>query len=260
MPATITLSGSGIDQADEGYAWTGTPGTALTLTATVSGAVPDGRELRVTQVDADGTETLIQDWSAMEQEGEASSLSVSWTPSASGAHLRVETRDITRVVRSTSLSVAAAPAPQPTAGTWQWGARGWWYRYADGTYPASETLVIDGQVYRFDAAGYMRTGWVREDGTWYYHAVSGAQASGWVLDGVSWYYLTPGTGAMATGWLKDGASWYYLNPASGAMVTGWLKDGDSWYYLRPGSGAMVTGRVWIGWRWYTFADNGQWIR
>ena len=59
-------------------------------------AVPDGRELRVTQVDADGTETLIQDWSAMEQEGEASSLSVSWTPNASGAHLRVETRDITR--------------------------------------------------------------------------------------------------------------------------------------------------------------------
>lgn len=260
VPATITLSGSGIDQADEGYAWTGTPGTALTLTATVSGAVPDGRELRVTQVDADGTETLIQDWSAMEQEGEASSLNVSWTPNASGAHLRVETRDITRVVRSTSLSVTAAPAPQPTAGTWQWGARGWWYRYADGTYPASETLVIGGQVYRFDAAGYMRTGWVREDGTWYYHAVSGAQASGWVLDGVSWYYLTPGTGAMATGWLKDGASWYYLNPASGAMVTGWLKDGDSWYYLRPGSGAMVTGRVWIGWRWYTFADNGQWIR
>ena len=68
VPATITLSGSGIDQVDEGYTWTGTPGTALTLTASVSGAVPDGREPRVTQVDADGTETLIQDWSAMEEE------------------------------------------------------------------------------------------------------------------------------------------------------------------------------------------------
>ena len=164
---------------------------------------------------------------------------------------------------SVSASVAvrvSAAGPASQAGSWRWDVHGWWYRYADGTYPANETLVIDGQVYRFDAAGYMRTGWVREDGTWYYHAASGAQASGWVLDGVSWYYLTPGTGAMATGWLKDGDSWYYLNPASGAMVTGWLKDGDSWYYLRPGSGAMVTGRVWIGWRWYTFADNGQWIR
>ena len=260
VPATITLSGAGVSEAGDGYAWTGTSGVALTLTASVSGAVPDGRELRITQVDADGTEVLIQDWRAMEQEGEASSLSVSWTPTDSSARLHVETRDITRVVRSTSLSVTAAPAPQPTAGMWTWGARGWWYRYADGTYPASETLVIDGQVYRFDAAGYMRTGWVREDGTWYYHDASGAQASGWVLDGVSWYYLTPGTGAMATGWVKDGATWYYLNPASGAMVTGWLKEGESWYYLRPGSGAMVTGRVRIGWRWYTFADNGQWIR
>ena len=109
-------------------------------------------------------------------------------------------------------------APAPMAGTWKRDGRGWWYRYEDGTYPADTTLVIDGATYRFDASGYMRTGWVREQGSWYYHSASGAQASGWVLDGISWYYLDPVTGVMATGWVKDGDTWYYLNPTTGKMV------------------------------------------
>ena len=237
-------------------------GTPTTVKASTQGGTLGGRELRVVQIGADGTETVLQDWESMQGSSDesASTDSYTWTPASADVSLRVDVRQDPHAVTSVAVTLKASSDTTPAEGAWAWGARGWWYRYADGTYPASETLVIGGQVYRFDAAGYMRTGWVREDGTWYYHAVSGAQASGWVLDGVSWYYLTPGTGAMATGWLKDGASWYYLNPASGAMVTGWLKDGDSWYYLRPGSGAMVTGRVWIGWRWYTFADNGQWIR
>ena len=147
----------------------------------------------------------------------------------------------------------------PKTGEWKWGARGWWYRYEDGSYPSSAALVIDGSTYRFDAAGYMRTGWVKDQGAWYYHEASGAQASGWVFSGARWYYLSPDSGVMVTGWVQVGSTWYYLSPDSGAMATGWLKEGGYWYYLQPGSGAMVTGWLKIWGTWYHFADNGQLI-
>jgi len=98
--------------------------------------------------------------------------------------------------------------PQQQTGEWVWGARGWWYRYADGSYPVGTAVTIGGRVYRFDVAGYMRVGWVRDNGAWYYHLRSGVQASGWVSSGGSWYYLTPGSGAMSTGWVSDGWAWY----------------------------------------------------
>ena len=147
----------------------------------------------------------------------------------------------------------------PKTGEWTWGARGWWYRYEDGSYPSSTALVIDGSTYRFDVSGYMRTGWVFEDGQWFYHSLSGAQATGWVRSGVHWYYLDPASGVMVTGWVQVGSTWYYLNPSDGAMATGWLKEGGYWYYLQPGSGAMVTGWLKIWGTWYHFADNGQLI-
>ena len=147
----------------------------------------------------------------------------------------------------------------PKTGEWKWGARGWWYRYEDGSYPSSAALVIDGSTYRFDASGYMRTGWVKDQGAWYYHEASGAQTTGWVRSGVYWYYLDPASGVMATGWVQVGSTWYYLSPDSGAMATGWLKEGGYWYYLQPGSGAMVTGWLKIWGTWYHFADNGQLI-
>ena len=147
----------------------------------------------------------------------------------------------------------------PKTGEWTWGARGWWYRYEDGSYPSSAALVIDGSTYRFDVSGYMRTGWVFEDGQWFYHSLSGAQATGWVRSGVHWYYLNPASGVMVTGWVQVGSTWYYLNPSDGAMATGWLKEGGYWYYLQPGSGAMVTGWLKIWGTWYHFADNGQLI-
>ena len=147
----------------------------------------------------------------------------------------------------------------PKTGEWTWGARGWWYRYEDGSYPVDAAVVIDGSTYRFDAAGYMRTGWVKDQGAWYYHSLSGAQASGWVSSGGRWYYLSPDSGVMVTGWVQVVSTWYYLNPSDGAMATGWLKEGGYWYYLQPGNGAMVTGWLKIGGTWYHFADNGQLI-
>ena len=149
------------------------------------------------------------------------------------------------------------PQPQPApTGSWMLDSVGWWYRNADGSYPAGKAMMIDGRTYRFDASGYMRTGWVNDAGTWYFHDGSGAQLSGWQAVGGSWYYL--GTdGAMRTGWVKVDGTWYFMNP-SGSMYTGWLNLGGTWYYLQ-GNGAMATGHLTIGSTPRYFDENGVWI-
>ena len=161
-----------------------------------------------------------------------------------------------RAVQQVRLQGDPTPAPTPQGGQWVSDSVGWWYRYADGTYPVSQTVQIGNSTYRFGADGYMRTGWVNEDGAWFYYDASGAQASGWVKDGSSWYYLDPATGQMVTGWILDGPTWYYLTPGSGAMATGWVKDGSAWYYMAP-SGALTTGWVKDGGSWYYLStDSG----
>ncbi len=151
------------------------------------------------------------------------------------------------------------PAPAPQDGQWVSDSVGWWYRYSDGTYPAGQAVQIGHSIYRFDARGYMRTGWASEGGSWFYHDASGAQVSGWVKDGSSWYYLDPATGRMVTGWLLDGLTWFYLTPGSGAMATGWVWDGSAWYYMAP-SGALTTGWVRDGGSWYYLStDSGAMV-
>ena len=256
----VSVSGTGINEAGAGYTLTTTVGTPTTINVSAQGGTLGGRELRVVQVSAGGTETILQDWASMQGSSDqsASTFSYTWTPTSAEASLRFDVRQDPHAV--TSTTVKASSDTTPAQGQWAWGARGWRYRYADGTYPTNTSKTIGGKVYRFDADGYMRTGWVFEQGSWYYHALSGAQVTGWVLDGVSWYYMDPSTGAMATGWVTVGSHSYYLDPQTGVMKTGWLKDGDSWYYLKPGSGQMATGRVWIGWRYYRFSETGQLIR
>ena len=151
------------------------------------------------------------------------------------------------------------PTPAPQGGAWISDSVGWWYRYADGTYPVGQAVQIGHSIYRFDSRGYMRTGWASEGGSWFYHDASGAQASGWVKDGSSRYYLDPATGRMVTGWLLDGLTWYYLSPAGGAMATGWVWDGSAWYYMAP-SGALTTGWVKEGGSWYYLStDSGAMV-
>ena len=271
---TLTVSGTGVAEAEVGYTLAVSPGVPATVEITAGGGVATGREARVVRVGANTTEMLLQDWTAMTDAAEekVSTLIYTFTPSLTDSELRVDVRDASGIQQSATVSVTVnrvlpplplpdpnddptpapvedpdptgakpspvidddpQPAPTPSqipvpapsqtsipqqqTGEWVWGARGWWYRYADGSYPAGTAVTIGGRVYRFDAAGYMRVGWVRDNGAWYYHLRSGVQASGWVLDGGSWYYLTPGSGTMATGWVSD------------------------------------------GWAWYRFADSGQWV-
>ena len=143
------------------------------------------------------------------------------------------------------------------AGSWVKDATGWWYRYEDGTYPASTSVQIGGATYRFDARGYMVTGWVLDGGRWFYHEASGAQVSGWANVDGTWYYLDPATGVMATGWANVGGTWYYLH-ALGAMVTGWAYVDGTWYYLTP-SGAMAIGWVNDGGSWYYLDVSGAMV-
>ena len=288
-PTRVTLSGQGIGESRDGYKLSASAGAPTSVKVSAEAGVSGGREMRVVQMNADGSRKVLQNWTAMSTSADARSaaLSYTWTPT-DGQRLRVQVRDASYLTNTLVLKQPGTPEPQPTPdpdpapkdGKWVSDSRGWWYRYSDGSYPVSERVAIGGQVYRFGADGYMRTGWVSEQGSWFFHGGSGAEASGWVKDGGSWYYLTPGSGAMATGWLKDGdswyyltpgsgamatgwvkdgGSWYYLTPSSGAMATGWFKDGDSWYYLTPGSGAMATGRVLIGSSWYRFDASGRWV-
>ena len=279
-PTRVTLSGQGIGESRDGYKLSASAGTPATVKVSAEAGVSGGREMRVVQMNADGSRKVLQNWTAMSTSSDALSaaLSYTWTPTDGQARLRIYVRDGSRIVRATTLTVDGTSAPRN--GKWMSDSRGWWYRYSDGSYPVGERVTIGGQVYRFGADGYMRVGWVSEQGSWFFHGGSGAEvsgwvkdggswyyltpgsgamATGWVKDGGSWYYLTPGSGAMATGWVKDGGSWYYLTPGSGAMATGWVKDGGSWYYLTPGSGAMVTGRVLIGASWYRFDESGRWV-
>ena len=255
---TLALSGPGIAEAGAGYALTASLGTSTTVTATATGGTQNVGEARFVQVGPGSAETVLQDWTAVT----SGVASYAWTPTSGDVSLRVDVRDASYALHSTMLSVGSSPAPQPQpqpqAGEWKQDSRGWWYRNADGSYPKDQAVTIGGTVYRFDASGYMRTGWVKDGGSWYYHADSGAQASGWTLVGGSWYYLDPSSGAMVTGWTQVGSAWYYLN-AAGDMATAWLKDGGSWYYLDPSSGAMATGWLQISGTWYHFSNGGQWI-
>ena len=143
------------------------------------------------------------------------------------------------------------------AGAWVKDTTGWWYRYEDGTYPASTSVEIGGATYRFDARGYMVTGWVSDDGRWFYYGDSGAQTMGWANLNGTWYYLEPPTGRMATGWAVTSGTWYYLT-SSGAMAIGWVNDGGSWYYL-DASGAMATGWLNVGGSWYYLDASGAMV-
>ena len=210
---TLGVSGTGIAEAGDGYALTVSPGVPATVEITAGGGVATGREARVVRVGANTTETLLQDWTAMTDtaEGEALTLTYTFTPSLTDSELRVDVRDASGIQQSATVSVTVnrvlpplplpdpnddptpapvedpdhagakpspvidddpqpVPAPSQTSipqqqtGEWVWGARGWWYRYADGSYPVGTAVTIGGRVYRFDAAGYMRVGWVRDNG------------------------------------------------------------------------------------------------
>lgn len=135
---------------------------------------------------------------------------------------------------------------------WKKNSTGWWYQYADGSYPKSNWAKIKDVWYYFDDKGYMyENRWLKHtDGSWYYLSDNGAMVEdGWKKINSKWYYFLKG-GAMKTGWLKDDDKWYYLDADNGDMKTDHMvKGADGWYYLDK-EGVMVTGGT------FTVNNNG----
>lgn len=83
---------------------------------------------------------------------------------------------------------------------WVKDNKGWWYRYADGTWPT----------------GWAKLPWSRSTKP----------------DKKDWFFFNK-NGYMQTGWIKDNGWWYYLDPIDGYMHTGWLQYRNRMCYLEP---------------------------
>lgn len=83
---------------------------------------------------------------------------------------------------------------------WVKDSKGWWYRNADGSWPAGEWKIVNQHWYLFGDDGYMLTGWHRWDG----HVVNPADGSG------DWYYLEE-SGDF------EGACWHGKAGGKGAL-------------------------------------------
>lgn len=139
-----------------------------------------------------------------------------------------------------------------TSSSWVRDEKGWWFRYADGSYPkgssgggAGGALTantyqwerINGSWWAFDANGYLVIGWLLDqNGRWYHVDENRGMTTGWFLDlrDGKWYYLNPETGAMAVGWRLIDGKWYYLDPASSAMLRNTTTP-DGYYVGEDGS-------------------------
>lgn len=154
---------------------------------------------------------------------------------------------------------------------WVKDAKGWWYRWDDGSYPKEQWLKLAGEWYYFDSYGYaIQNQWRCIKGLWYYFNDKCKMVRGFLKDGDYWYFLnrkagSKPEGAMLTGFVLDGTEWYFFRRANdghplGSMVTGLFDDGDYKYYCRPkkegkyAEGTMVTGFQWVDSEkaWYYF--------
>lgn len=108
---------------------------------------------------------------------------------------------------SSSKANSGSSQGKSSTGKWIQDSTGWWYQFGNGSYPANSWQYLQsGGVsgwYRFNARGYMATGWFTD------------------TDGHI-YYLNPvsnGTqGSMVTGWQQIDGQWYYFNPAAGGPL------------------------------------------
>lgn len=172
-----------------------------------------------------------------------------------------------------------APDPTPSASPAHWvnTADGWKWQLEDGSFAASQSVVIGDATYRFNADGIMVTGWDQQDGKWSHYTSYGSRTNGWFEEAGHWYYFDPSTGVMKIWWAQIDGHWYnfgldgrmvtgwknldghwYRFGTDGHMATGWQRIGLSWYYFGT-DGQMRTGWQKIDGRWYYFAHSGAWI-
>lgn len=96
-----------------------------------------------------------------------------WFESQSGSYIDEATAESYRAQYGSAIPSGVTEPDQMvsqdsnTAG-WKQDGKGWWYRNADGTYPANCWQEINGKWYFFDSTGYMATGWIQWNGKYYY--------------------------------------------------------------------------------------------
>lgn len=142
------------------------------------------------------------------------------------------------------------------AGKWMKNGDRCWYQYADGTYPSSKFLKIDGSYYYFDASGFAKTGWLKKDGKWYVFDNNGVMQTGWYYESQYGEQIKDEGRLKETGYENPvtyvKGQWYYLD-SEGDMKTGWHNQDGETYYL-DSAGAKKTGRLKLNGKSYCFSD------
>lgn len=163
-------------------------------------------------------------------------------------------------------------------GAWVQDAKGWKCKAADGTWYTNcwkeLTYQNEKSWYRFDAQGYLVTGWYQDNGTWYYlnpksDGKLGKMMTGWQYINDIWYYFTENAGdkqgaMFCKRWAEvpynGTVEWYYFDE-NGTMKTDWLTLDENKFYLYPIAdgtrGRMLTGWQKIGDNWYYFHEESD---
>lgn len=94
---------------------------------------------------------------------------------------------------------------------WKHNDKGYWYEYADGTYPKSKWLKLDNEWYYFDDRGY-------------------AYRNKWLEYKDKWYYFGDDCKMLSDSWVNYKQKTYYID-SNGVMVIGLKKIGKDLYYF-----------------------------
>ncbi|WP_125141527.1 N-acetylmuramoyl-L-alanine amidase family protein [Clostridium transplantifaecale] len=151
--------------------------------------------------------------------------------------LRVDADETSPFVDNGAGATPSGQNMTPNDLGWRHDKNGWWYRNADGSYPAGDWAAIDGKWYLFDGGGYILTGWQSKNGKKYYMNSNGEMQTGWLELDKQWYLLGD-SGEVQTGWANINGNLYYMD-GDGRMQTGWLLNNGNWYYLNPSDGSMM---------------------
>lgn len=165
------------------------------------------------------------------------------------------------------------------------------YYFEDGRMITSASRMIrDEQTkqdfwYRFDANGYMVTGWYKDGSDWYYYESSGKSAQGMkTVSGVTYYFSTEGKmctnysasingnvyhfGANGVldrtqstpenGWKALSGAWYYFRNSE-IVKSEFVTEGGHTYYVGADGKMCANTQLWINGYWYRFDGNGYMV-
>ena len=89
---------------------------------------------------------------------------------------------------------ASGPGETQNDGEWVSDQNGWWFKYADGSYPSDAWVQVKDAWYFFGSDGYMKTGWIEWKNKKYYCDASGAMVTGtYTVEGTAYNFAGDGS-------------------------------------------------------------------